>query len=307
MTGDNKSTYLKGILFACITAMLWGFLAIGLKVAVMEIPTLNIIWFRFVVAFGILFIYFLVWRPKDLSIIIKPPWKLIVAAVCLGINYFGFNEGVNYTSPSSAQVFIQSGPLLLALAGLVIFKEKISWKQGLGFLLAILGFVLFYSQQVNFSEGNNYTIGMLLLLLGGVSWAAYSVFQKQLVKTWHVQRLNLLIYGIPVLLYTPLVDYSNFSGISFGYWVLLVALGVNTLIAYGSLAMALKYLEANKVSIIITLNPVITFVAMAIIGVAEVSWIAKENFTMPTIIGALMVLAGALIVLSLRRGGRTKK
>jgi len=287
--------------------MLWGFLAIGLKVAVMEIPTLNIIWFRFVVAFGILFIYFLVWRPKDLSIIIKPPWKLIVAAVCLGINYFGFNEGVNYTSPSSAQVFIQSGPLLLALAGLVIFKEKISWKQGLGFLLAILGFVLFYSQQVNFSEGNNYTIGMLLLLLGGVSWAAYSVFQKQLVKTWHVQRLNLLIYGIPVLLYTPLVDYSNFSGISFGYWVLLVALGVNTLIAYGSLAMALKYLEANKVSIIITLNPVITFVAMAIIGVAEVSWIAKENFTMPTIIGALMVLAGALIVLSLRRGGRTKK
>ena len=60
----------------------------------------------------------------------------------------------------------------------------------------------------------------------------------------------------PVLLFLPFVNFASLAHLSFGYWALLVFLGANTLISYGCLSLALKYLEAGKVSIIIVLNPI---------------------------------------------------
>ncbi len=293
---------IKGVLFASVTAFLWGFLAIGMKVMVMEMHSVaTIAWSRFVVAFFFLSLFFLIKRPAAFKIIKNPPWKLLIAGVMLGINYYGFNAGIKYTTPSNAQVFIQSGPLLLAMAGIFIFKEKLSLLQIVGFLIAITGFSLFYSEQVSFNWDQNYSLGILFLLMGGTSWAIYAIFQKQLVRTFHPQEINLLIYGIPAVLYIPLVDFNQYMGLTPGYWILLIALGLNTLVAYGCLSMALKHLEANRVSIIVTVNPVITFVTMAILGEMNVDWIKSEHFTTITIIGALMVLIGAIIVISLRK------
>jgi hypothetical protein len=52
--------------------------------------------------------------------------------VCLAANYYGFIEGVNLTSPSIAQVFIQLGPVLLAVSGFAFFHEKVSLRQVAG-------------------------------------------------------------------------------------------------------------------------------------------------------------------------------
>jgi LPXTG-motif cell wall-anchored protein len=76
----------------------------------------------------------------------------------------------------------------------------------------------------------------------------------------------------------------------------MIFLGVNTFIAYTCLANALKYTEANKVSMIIILNPMITFATMGILTYLDVSWIAGEKFTILSIVGALLVLSGALLV-----------
>jgi len=70
-----------------------------------------------------------------------------------------------------------------------------------------------------------------------------------------------------------------------------------TLTAYVSFAYALKYAEANKVSVIITMNPVITFIAMAFLEYAAVSWIEFEKFTLLSIAGSALVLGGALLVI----------
>ena len=81
-------------------------------------------------------------------------------------------------------------------------------------------------------------------------------------------------------------------------WYLLIYLGLNTVLAYGSLALAIKLTEATRVSVIITLNPIITFVTMAILSRMNVSWIEPEAFTLMGVFGALTVLAGALLVIS---------
>jgi len=82
----------------------------------------------------------------------------------------------------------------------------------------------------------------------------------------------------------------------------LIFLGANTFIAYTCIANTLKYTEANKVSIIIILNPLITFLTMGILTYLDVSWISGERFTLLSIVGALIVLSGAMLV-----AGKKKK
>ncbi len=297
---ENSS---KGILFAIITALLWGFLAIALKVALQVLPPATIVWFRFFVAFVFLLVYFIKVKPSGLYIFRKPPLKLIFAAIFLGLNYLGFITGVHYTSPSNAQVFIQIGPVLFALSGIFIFHEKLTWQNFVGFLLLIVGLILFYGIQtdVDFSETGNFNTGVLWVVGGAVAWALFAFLQKQLVQKYSTGQLNLFIYGLCSLLALPFVEYGELTNLTTGMWILLIFLGVNTLLAYGSLSLAIKYTEANKVSAIITLNPLITFLTMTILANMNVSWIEKENFTLMSFMAALVVLSGAILVVFFRK------
>ena len=287
----------KGIYFASFTAFLWGFLAIALKVSLNELPPLTLTWFRFAIAFLVLLIYYIFFDRSKISIIRKPPVFALIAAVCLGFNYIGYISGINLTTPIIAQVFIQMGPVLLATSGFIIFKEKVSYSQAIGLGIVVVGLVLFYNEQiVNLAGGlKEYKLGVMLVLFGALSWSGYAVFQKFAVKTFNPMQLNLIIFGLPALLLLPFVSFDKLLALNTNNWLLLIFLGLNTLGAYGSLAYAFKYLEANKISVIITLNPLITMVVMAWLSYKNVSWIKHEVYTLLTVAGALTVLLGVIL------------
>ena len=295
----------KGILYALITAFMWGFLAIALKVAVREVEPKTIVWFRFAVAFTILLFWQLIHKPSSLKILYKPPLLLVIAALGLSWNYLGFMLGIHYTTPSNAQLVIQSGPICLALAGFIFFREKIRKLQIIGFLLAAIGFVFFYSQQLKVMVGHEarYNMGVLFTLSGALAWVVYAIMQKKLVANYSTASLNLFLFGLPLLIYLPFVDFAPLAEISWIWWLLLIFLGINTLIAYGSISQALKYTEANKVSIIIIMNPMITFIVMGILTELQVSWIDPERFSILSLIGAIVVLTGAVLVVRKKSKG----
>ena len=114
----------KGILYAIITAVLWGILAIVLKVSLKEMTPVDITWFRVFLAFSVLATYYVIKKPYYLRILKKPPLLLIIATLCLATNYYGFIEGVNLTTPSIAQVFIQIGPVLLAIRDSFFLRKR---------------------------------------------------------------------------------------------------------------------------------------------------------------------------------------
>ena len=292
------SNQAKGIIYTLITVLMWGVLAIALKIANKVIDSPTIVWFRFSLAFSGMLIWMAIQNPKGLKILYKPSGLIVISSLALAWNYIGFMLGVQYTSPSNAQVAIQSGPVLLAVFGIFFFREKISWVQGVGFLLAILGFWIFYKQHISAAAGQEeqYTKGMLITLTGAVAWAIYAALQKKLVVHYPVGTLNVFIFGLPVLLFLPFVNFSSLTNLSIGYWALLVFLGANTLISYACLSLALKYLEAGKVSIIIVLNPIITILLMGIFSWMQVSWIDAEHFSAQSIAGALLALTGAILV-----------
>lgn len=302
MGSDNR----KGILYAIATASLWGFMAIVLKVITSELPPVTVVWFRFFFAFLVLASYTFIFHRSDFKIFRRPPILLILASIFLGLNYLGFIAGIKYVSPSSSQVFIQIGPVCFALSGILIFREHVNWKHIVGFILVLSGMGLFYSEQIGDLTGVDayFTRGMFLVMGGGLAWAVFTTMQKVLVRTHRPNQLNLFIYGFNSLVLIPLVSFASLRGMPAVNWFILIYLGLNTVLAYGSLAMAIKFTEAMKVSVIITLNPVITFVTMAILTRMEVTWVGPETFSIWAFIGALTVLAGALVVI---RAGWIKK
>jgi len=299
----------KGLIYAGFTALLWGFLAIAAKFSVGSLDPVSVVWFRFSFSFIVLFIWMLIFDKNDIALLKRPPIKALIAAAFLGLNYLGFISGVKLTSPSNAQVFIQLGSVGFALAGIFIYKEKVGWKHVLGFLMVIAGIALFYYEQLAALKGTNgeYTKGILLVSGGGIAWAVFASIQKGLVAKLGTNQLNLVIYGFCALVFIPFVNFDLLFHQNMVEWLVLIFLGLNTVLAYGFLAIAIKYADATKVSVVIALNPILTFVGMALLAFLEVKWIEPEHLTFFSAIGASLVLSGAIItILSRKKNGRNK-
>ncbi|HRV90497.1 MAG TPA: DMT family transporter, partial [Prolixibacteraceae bacterium] len=106
----------KGIWYAVITALFWGVLAVALKVAVRRVDAATIVWFRFTLAFLPLLVWSFFRNPSQLRLLVRPPLLLVIATLALAWNYLAFNLGVEYTTPGNAQLFIQTGQILLAVS-----------------------------------------------------------------------------------------------------------------------------------------------------------------------------------------------
>lgn len=293
----------KGILYAIITALFWGVLAVALKVAVRRVDAATIVWFRFTLAFVPLLIWSFFRNRSQLRLLVRPPLLLVIATLALAYNYLGFNLGVKYTSPGNAQLFIQTGQILLAVSGVLFFGERFSPRQITGFILAVAGLLLFYNQQLGHFSGNEtlYNKGIIYILTGAVAWTLYAVLQKKLVVHHSAVSLNLFLFGLPSLLYLPLVNFTQLASLDWVWWLLMAFLGVNTLVAYTTLALSLRHLEAGKASIILILNPIITFLLMALLTALDVDWIDPEKLTLLSVVGAIIVVGGAIMVIWKKR------
>jgi drug/metabolite transporter (DMT)-like permease len=296
----------KGIFYSCAAALMWAELAIALKVSSNSIDSATIVWFRFSLAFGVLLAYMLIRYPQEIKMLFRPPWQLVVGSIALAWNFYGYMQGVHVTTPVNAQIYIQAGPVLFALGGIFIFKEKITWIHILGFAVVLTGYFLFYYEQTGASSNDCtvYLKGVLLILSAGATWAVYAILQKSLMNSYTANQLNLFIFGFCALLFLPFAKFQQLENLPVNDWLLLIHHGLNTIFAYGSIALAIKYMEANKVSLIITLNPVVTVLIMVVFAEVGVHWVAPEHFSVLSTIGATLALGGAAFVVFFTR--RTK-
>ena len=124
---------------------------------------------------------------------------LIGGILALSANFMGFIEGLDRTTPANAQLVIQTAPLLLGIGGIVVFGERYSRLQWAGVAVIVVGLALFFSGQLGSTQIDRptYLMGTGLLLMAGVTWAAYGLAQKQLLHSMgsvpaHVRDLRRL-------------------------------------------------------------------------------------------------------------------
>ena len=211
-------------------------------------------------------------------------------------------KGLELTNVSNTQIMIQSGTILLILAGIFYFKEQLSLLQGFGILCALFGFYLFYLNQIiYFSEHwRIHLIGNLVIFIGGAFWALFTIFQKKLSRDWAPQQLNVLTYTIAAVALTAFADFNILSNLNATQWFILIALGGNTLVAYGCLVEALKRAPASYVGFMITLDPLITIAIIQIMSYYEIHMIDPEPLSWHGYAGTLLIVCGISLTLLIK-------
>ena len=300
MLHQSSGRWRLGLLLSLLTVFLWGILPIALAVTLQTLDVYTVTWFRFAVSFALLAVYLGVQGKLPTLIQLRSAsWKLLaIAIIFLASNYLLFLQGLALTSPANAEVIIQLAPVLLGFGGLVLFHERYTLRQWLGVSVLIVGFLLFFNEQLNnlITARGAYLLGTSLTVVGAIAWAIYALAQKQLLQSLSSASNMLIIYGGCALLFTPFAHPNTIFTLDFLHGGMLFFCALNTLIAYGAFAEALEHWEASRVSAVLATAPIVTLISVEVVSVVARNLIAPERLTFLSIIGAVLVVCGCVAI-----------
>jgi drug/metabolite transporter (DMT)-like permease len=300
-----------GFVLAMTTVLLWGGLAIALKLLLVGgMDAYTITWYR-LTASALLLAAVQASRGQlpTLGALSARGWVLLAIAL-LGLlgNYVLFSVALNFVPPATAQLVIQLAPISLLVGSLVIFREAFSRPQWLGLGVLIGGLLLFFNDRlitlVRLSGAE--AVGVSIVVVSSFVWAAYALAQKQLLVTLSSVNTLLLIYVGATVLLLPLASPGQVATLGRFELGLLVFAIFNTLAAYGCFAEALEHWEASRVSAVISLTPLVTILAVyGILGMWPTADIGGRLDTLG-LVGAGLIVGGSMMTALGSRAERVK-
>jgi drug/metabolite transporter (DMT)-like permease len=294
---DRFGQFMRGILLSAATALLWGVLPIILKISLQGFTTGTIAWFRFSLAFLLLGIILQFIGSSPLNILRKPPWMGVFGGLCLTANYYWVTLGVDISGPSNMAVLIQTATVFLVLTGVFVFREKLTYRQILGMFVVSAGLTLFFfDQQSRVAMSSDYYFADFLIILAAIVWVGYMISQKFLSREHGAQSLNFLVYTLATVVLIGGVEWSEFASAGFNAWWALIFCGINTLLAYGALAEAVKHIPLALISVIISLNPLITLIGMEILPAMGFANLQPDPVGMAGYFGGAIAVIGVVLV-----------
>ena len=294
---------LLGVSCALITVLFWGWLPILLKGLLRNTDPYTITWYRFSVAGGILAL-FVVWK-YGLPSARKFQRSLLFWMIAIGglaSNYILYLLGLNYIAPSTAQVVMQTAPMFMLIGSFVFFKERFAARQWFGYAVLVGGMLLFFNQRLAdlFCRMSLLANGVLLVVACAVSWAAYALAQKQLLQAFRPSTILMVLYLASSFLMLPLANPQHILHLNGSQLILLTASGISALISYVSFAEALKHIEASRASVVLALPPIITVASTPVVVSLWPNFIAYEQLSLLSVIGAILVVIGSMVVVLLK-------
>ncbi|WP_120993252.1 DMT family transporter [Stutzerimonas urumqiensis] len=295
----SSGRWLKGFGLAITTALLWGILPVKLKQVLQTMDPVTVTWYRLSVAGSLLLVYLAVTRrlPRFSALGRSGRWLLAVAVLGLSTNYVLYLMGLNLLSPGTTQLVLQVAPIMLLISSLFVFRESFTPLQGVGLVVLLLGFALFFNERLVelFSSLTQYTAGVLTILAAATCWMFYGLAQKQLLSNWNSLQVMMVIYLACAALLTPWAQPVTVTALSPLQGWLLLACCLNTLVAYGAFAEALAHWEASKVSATLSMTPLFTFVAVALAAWWWPSYVKAEQINGIGYFGACLVVGGSAL------------
>lgn len=296
----SSGRWAYGLFLALVTALLWGILPIKLKQVLQVMDPVTVTWFRLVAAGGVLLVYLAVTRrvPRFRPLGRKGLGLVVLAVFGLVGNYVLYLIGLNLLTAGTAQLVIQLGPIFLLVGSVFVFKERFSLAQGIGLVVLLTGFGLFFNQRLGELLGSmgTYTTGVLLVVMAAAVWTFYALSQKQLLTQWNSLQVMMVIYLGCALVITPWAHPMEALNLSPLQAWMLVACCLNTLVAYGAFAEALAHWQASRVSATLALTPLVTFASAALASTLWPTFVQAEDINALGYVGAVVVVAGSTLV-----------
>lgn len=291
-----KQQPLLGFLFALTAAMAWGSLPLALKQVVAIMDAKTIIWYRFVVATISLFLLLACRHKLPKRIQFNRTYLIwaVVGVIGLAGNFFLFSSSLNFIEPSIAQIFIHVSSFGMLILGVLLFKETLGWHQKLGLVILIIGLAFFFNDRFElFLSLNTSIIGVLLSVSAALIWVLYGLAQKVMLRSFSSQQILLLIYLGCAFVFTPFAEFAQVNDLTPFAWGCFIYCCLNTMIGYGAYAEALNRWDVSKVSVVLTLVPLLTIVFSHIAHFVDPEDFAHPQLNSLSYIGAFVVVLGA--------------
>ena len=212
----------------------------------------------------------------------------LLSGFFLALHFAAWIESLKHTTIASSTVLVSLQPLFTAILGYLFYKEALGRGQLLGMGIAILGSA--FIGLSDFFGGGGHFYGDLLAVLGGAFASVYVLLGRGIRK--YVSNLDYVylaygscsvtLLGLNLLWRVPITPYETGDYLIFLALALFSTIGGHTVFNW-----ALKYVEANKVSVALLGEPI----GATILGFL----ILREVPTQAQLISAGIILFGLYI------------
>lgn len=214
---------------------------------------------------------------------------LLLSGAAMGFNWIFLFEAYHYTAVSIATLSYYFAPVIVMLVCPILFKEKLTIKQVICFIMSTIGLVLVIG--VGGFEGNDTNlIGIGFGLSAAVLYAAVILLNKFIKAVDGVDRTLMQFFAaivvlIPYLCMTSGIHIGDVGSI--GLLNLLIIGIVHTGIMYCMYFSSLKQLKGQEAAILGYIDPLVAIiVSVSLLG---------ENIGFTQIIGGVLILGFTLL------------
>ena len=261
---------------------------IGIFVRNIPVSSGELALYRAVLAALLIAAFLLVTKQKiPFSSIKKMVPLLLVSGMAMGINWILLFEAYKYTTVSVATLSYYFAPVIVTVVCPILFKEKLTGKQIVCFVMSTLGLVLITG--IGDMGGGSNFIGILFGLGAAAFYATVILLNKFIKNVEDIHRtflqfLAAIIVLTPYVLVTGGVTLKDLDNVG---WINLLIVGVvHTGITYCMYFSSLKELPGQKAAILSYIDPLVAVVISVTI--------LKETMTLWQVIGGILILGFTL-------------
>ena len=193
---------------------------------------------------------------------------LLLSGAAMGVNWILLFQAFRYTTISAATLSYYFAPVIVIAACPVLFREKLTGRQVVCFVMSTAGIVLITGTAT--LGGGTDLIGILYGLGAAVLYAAVVLVNKFIRKVTGLHRTFLQMVAAAVTLapYVALTGGINLGGLDGRGWICLLVVGVvHTGISYCLYFSSLQELPGQKAAILSYIDPLVAVaVSVAVLG-----------------------------------------
>ena len=285
-----------------LTSLFWSLNFIIGKILANVMPPATISFFRWLIPCGFLLCFS--WHEiRAHAPTFRPKWRLIffLGATGYGLNSMCVYEAVRFTTTINTSFINAFNPVLIALAGYVMYRTRIDRVQGLGFFLSLLGVLCIIFQghweRVLSLQMN---VGDLFMLASIGIWSIHTVLYQRTVPDFPNRAMfTMMMFGgllatLPFALIEGQLDHWSWvTQVGRIHLAGILALNIfPSLLAYHFWNQALQKISASRVAIFLYLIPVYTTIISVIF--------LGEQIKLFHILGGSIIFVGVLLVTNSR-------
>jgi len=222
----------RKIIWPLLTGISFAGSFIAGKYIIIELQPLTTAFLRYAIAVlalsGLIFYY----KPKSLKVAGKD-WPLLALLGLFGVvgYQFFFFASLKYTAVVNTSIINAFSPVVTGLGAAIFIQERLTKANYIGIFVALAGVIILISkgEWANIA-GLNFNIGDILMLCAVISWAAYAILIKKMLKqysgftlTYYAALFGMIEAGLLCLIENPLPQIQAISKLSI---ISLIYLGV---------------------------------------------------------------------------------